>query len=368
MPRHDVAIYTPESVDWYERAGGQGGGAERQTMLLARALSTCGLRVAHIVFSPNDPVALPPRLTLVPRKAAGAQSLAGRLQEIARVWRALSSADARVTIVRGNSPALGVAAIHSKVKRRRLIFSSASDSDFASAGTAGRSFAHQLYRIGVRLADVIVVQSEDQTRLAHQLPGPRRIAHIPSFCEPVGSSDDSGGELNSMIWVGRVRSEKAPLRYVELAKALPDARFTMIPVVLDSKREYHELQEAARSVENLELLERCPHPQLMKLISRAAAVVNTSDVEGLPNVFLEAWAQGVPVLSLKCDPDGIIARRKLGIATSGSWERFVAGARELLNGGFPRAEFSRRARAYVEEVHSVDAVATRWAEVIAGLA
>ena len=51
MPSRDVAIYSPRSVHWYERKGSRGGGAERQMMLLARALAGRGIRVAHIVLA-----------------------------------------------------------------------------------------------------------------------------------------------------------------------------------------------------------------------------------------------------------------------------------------------------------------------------
>jgi glycosyltransferase involved in cell wall biosynthesis len=369
MFRREVAIYAPESVEWYERTGGQGGGAERQMMLLAKALSSRGVQVAHIVFQPQDPIALPSHLTLVRREEdAGKRSLAGGLQEAVRIWRALKVADARVTIVRMATPAVGVAALYCKLHRRRLIFSSANDSDFIPAATSDRSLSRALsralYRLGVRLADVVVVQSRDQVSLARRrFPGLREIVHIPSFCEPADKPDDEV-EQGSLLWIGRITAEKAPLRYVELARALPDGRFTMIPIELRASREHQQLRQAVRGIENLELGERLPHPQLMNMISRAVAVVNTSKVEGLPNVFLEAWARGIPVLSLECDPDGVIARRGLGIAASGSWDRFVAGARELLDGGLARAELSHRTRAYIEEVHSIDSVAARWADVI----
>jgi len=194
--------------------------------------------------------------------------------------------------------------------------------------------------------------------------GKREIVHIPSFCETADESDGDGAERGSLLWIGRVTAEKAPRRYVDLARALPDGRFTMVTIGPDASREHPELQEAARGVPNLELSENVPYPQLMEMISGAVAVVNTSTVEGLPNVFLEAWARGVPVLTLECDPDGVIERRELGIAASGSWDRFIAGARELLDGRFPRAELSRRTRAFIEEVHSIDAGAARWADVI----
>jgi glycosyltransferase involved in cell wall biosynthesis len=192
----------------------------------------------------------------------------------------------------------------------------------------------------------------------------REIVHIPSFCEPVEMADEELVASGPFLWIGRLTPAKRALRYVDLARALPEERFTMIPIVLDAKREHRELQEAARGVENLELRERLPHAQLMDMIAHSAGVVNTSNNEGMPNVFLEAWARGVPVLTLDYDPDGVIAKRRLGIAASGSWDRFVAGARELSNGRFSRTELSRRTRAYIEEVHSIDAVAARWVYVI----
>jgi hypothetical protein len=60
----------------------------------------------------------------------------------------------------------------------------------------------------------------------------------------------------------------------------------------------------------------------------------------------------------------VVAARGLGLAADGSWDRFVAGGRELWDTRRDRAELSRRTRAYIEEVHSIDAVAARWADVV----
>jgi glycosyltransferase involved in cell wall biosynthesis len=87
--------------------------------------------------------------------------------------------------------------------------------------------------------------------------------------------------------------------------------------------------------------------------------------EGMPNVFLESWMRGVPVLSLQVDPDGIIARHGLGVAAGGSWERFTAGARELWQGRDHGDELAGHVRAYVEAVHSPRAVGERWSALIA---
>jgi glycosyltransferase involved in cell wall biosynthesis len=367
MPAHDVAIYSPRSVHWYERGDSRGGGAERQMMLLARALAARGARVAHVVLQPRDPVPLPPGLDLVTRAPeVESRSLVEGLREAVRVWRALGAADARVTVVRMATPALGVVGVWCRLHRRRLVFSSANDSDFVErAGTDGLP-KRLLYRLGLRLADVVVVQSGDQIRLAREsLPRRRHVVAIPSLCEPGGEMEASAAEPDAFLWIGRLTAVKDPQRFLDLAAALPDARFVLIPVPgsaapVDSS----DVREAARDLPNLTVSDPLPHRELMGLVARAAAIVNTSSVEGMPNVFLEAWARGVPVLTLRCDPDGVVAARGLGIAAGGSWDRFVAGGRELWDTRRNRAEVSRRTRGYIDEVHSVDAVAARWADVV----
>ncbi len=369
---HEVAIYTTSSATagLYDRSHGRAGGAERQMTLLARALAECGHRVAHIVYPAREQVPLSYPLTLVPRDPyAGGRRIVGGILEARALWRALRAADADVVVLRTASPLVGVAATFCRLRRRSFIFSSSNISDFTVEKMTSR-LNRALYRQGVRLANAVVVQSEDQRALALQaFPSLRRIVQIPSFAEvaassPAGDGQGSGG----FLWFGRAVPQKQPLLYVELARSFPEAQFLMIAVPdgRDS-RLVEELRDTARELPNLELIDALPHAQLMEMVSRSVAIVNTSTLEGMPNAFLEAWAYGVPVLTLQFDPDEIVARGRLGIAADGSWDRFVAGARTLWESRAEREELSRRVRSHVEAVHSPQAVATRWSELIAEL-
>jgi glycosyltransferase involved in cell wall biosynthesis len=365
--QHDVAIYAPFSSGLYNRARGRSGGAERQMTLLAHALATHGHSVAHIVYPVQDPVPLPnPQLELVYREPYTTnQRLVGRILESTRIWRALRRADTRVLIVRTGTPVVGLAAMYCRLRRRRLIFSSANNSDFTMETLSDRWYRRRLYSLGVRLADVVVVQSKDQLALARgAFPSLKEIVHIPSFAETVPPAATDDRKPDAFLWIGRLVEYKQPLRYVELARTLPEMRFVMIPVPDEPNSPLiEELHEAARQTPNLELLEPLPHARTMELIAGTVAIVNTSRLEGMPNVFLEAWARGVPVLTLQFDPDGVVEERELGIAAGGSWERFVAGARELWQERSSRQELSARTRQYIEEVHSTG-VGARWSELI----
>lgn len=368
--RHEVAIYTTSSgtAGFYDRAHGRAGGAERQMTLLARALAERGHRVAHVTYPPRDPVTLTYPLTLVYRdRYRGDRPRVGSLLEARAIWRALRSANADIVVLRTASPLVGVGAAFCKFNRRAFIFSSSNISDFTLEKMSSPRNRF-LYRLGVRLADVVVVQSQDQVALAQKaFPSIRRVVQIPSFAELAPSpTADEPARRDAFLWFGRCVGQKQPLRYVELAHALPEASFLMIPVPGEANsRELDDVRTAAETIPNLELLRPMPHDRLLQLISSAVAVVNTSVLEGMPNTFLEAWACGVPVLTLQFDPDGIVDRNSLGISAQGSWPRFVEGARELWEGRGDRENLAHRVRAYVQDAHSMEAVGARWSDLIA---
>lgn len=367
MPRHDVAIYAPLANLFYDRVERRGsGGAERQTFLLAQALARRGLRVAHIVYECADPVVDPGApVTLVqrpqPESHGSARDLAAKSLD---VWRALDEADARVAVFRGANAVLGIAGAWTRLHRRRLVFAGANNSDFTFQGAAAGTTRAPLFAAGVRAAHQIVVQSEEQVALARtRFPRAGEPLQINSFVEESRATDAQG---EAFLWVSRLVDYKRPLLYADLAEAVPEARFWMIPIQTPDPAHVPllaELQRRAEHLPNLELLEQRPHAELQDLVGRAAAMVNTSSYEGMPNTWLEGWARGVPALTLGFDPDDRVARHGLGVAAGGDWEAFVAGARRLWAGRADRCGFAETVRGYVRDAHGTQ-VEAAWAALV----
>jgi glycosyltransferase involved in cell wall biosynthesis len=370
--RNDIAIYAPFAFAYYEdpgQGGGAplgGGGGEFQTTLLARELAQRGLRVAHILHpikrlaSPAPPVEIVERKPDVPRRDA-----IGKLVEVLRMWRGLAAADARLYLFRGGGGQLMIGACFCLLRRRQFVLSASNDLDFVRRTDRGR-LGQAVYRMALRRARCVVVQTSQQLDLARrELGNGARVELIPSFAEPADGSPPSA-EPEAFLWVGRLVDYKLPLRYVELARALPEARFRMItPTTLETPEALsRQLAEASDELPNLELLPRQWRQRVLELVSRSTAVVVTSRYEGMPNVFLEAWARGAPVISLHFDPDGKIAEQGLGLFAAGSWGRFVDGARSLWHDPGLRREMGARARDYVAREHSPATVGKRWAEVL----
>jgi glycosyltransferase involved in cell wall biosynthesis len=335
---------------------------------LASELTRRGLCVAFIVYRIRHRRGIDPRITLVERKEhAGSSGPVRTLLEAVRVLRALVAANGRIVVVRSGTPVVGVIALYCRLWRRRFVFASANDLDFLDQW----SRRTRTYAFGVLSADAVVVQSQAQMILARRrFPAIRNLACIPSFADEPRPAE-LHGTPEAFYWVGRLVHYKRPLLYADLAEAIPEAPFRLIPLRPFADEEepeaFRQLQLAAARLPNLELRDSLPHPELVKELGRAVALVSTSSFEGMPNTFLEAWAQGVPVLTLSFDPDGVVRERRLGISAEGSWERFVTGARDLWLGRFPRGETAQRASSYLREVHSIESVGAKWHALLASV-
>ena len=366
QPKADVAIYAPLAAPLYVDGGGHTGGAEIQTFYLARALADAGLRVKHIV----EPL-VGQRLREPDR---GVEAVAvGRLpgaRVLARrrgIAASLAAANARLYIQRSAGYETAMVGTWARLHRRVFVFSSSSEGDFlvdretalqTGSGLDRRSILLQ-YRLGIRLAHLVVAQTERQRELARTKFGiDSRV--LRSFAEVAPAT---GCVREAFLWVGGLVGIKDPLAYLELARRVPEARFWMVVTDRAAGLELGDrVRREAATIPNLELLPARPRTELLDLYRRAVALVNTSRLEGFPNTFLEAWARGTSVLSLGIDPDGVIEANDLGVAAGGAIEVLAAAARARWES---RSDVdSEAAQEYIHRVHDPAVVGRAWVAVV----
>jgi glycosyltransferase involved in cell wall biosynthesis len=365
---YDVAFYVP----WIgprlvPEQGLSTGGAETQVFLLSRALAERGLSVCLLVFEIPG-IEIPSSVdgvdvVLRPRYRSG-QRLLGKLREAVNIRAALASVETETVVTRVAGPHVGLVGLFSR--RSRFVYSSASPPDFDFVRTVPKRRDRALFALGLRLADEIVVQTDEQRRACRERLG-RTPTLIRSLCE-VPEARPASPE--AFLWIGRYIGYKRPLEYVELARRVPEARFRMVASSTSETKGAasirQEVEVAARTVPNLELLPSLPRNELMELTRKAVAVVSTSEFEGMSNVLLEGWARGVPALVFSYDSDSLVERYGLGHVAGGSRERFVQQARELWTRRFERSELRARCRAYVEQHHAPERIAEQWEHAIVG--
>lgn len=246
----------------------------------------------------------------------------------------------------------------------RTIFHAAFDSDVEPRKALTlRPRWWPLYAWGLSRTDKIFVQHEGQLcRLPPQLRSKAYI--LPKVYIRAGADGDTGpvkphAERERYVaWVAMLRQHKRPDVLIEIARKLPAIRFVVCggPSTFMSAPAYSErIINELRKTPNIEYLGQVPPDKAQQLIAEAALLLSTSDTEGFPNTFVQAWSTGTPVVSLKIDPDRNIQRLGLG-AVSRTVERAVADITALIDSSDRRDSIGSRARSFIVENHSAATV------------
>jgi glycosyltransferase involved in cell wall biosynthesis len=366
-PSADVVVYAP-SAGFFYGVVGVTGGAELQSTYIARALALGGFRVRHVVedaaFSRTPEGVEVVRLPLHYREGGLPRRLA--------IVRGLRRADGHVYIQRTAGIETGFAGVYARLAGRRFVFSASHDADFSrdlrllrgQGGGLNRWTVRTQARIGMRCADAVVAQTKQQAEIARaSLRLHPQV--IPNFCD-LGAPRPVSRDV--FLWVGAFLGTKNPHSFLDLAERVSGADFVMVA------RERAGWERLAASVHaraarlaNVELLPVRPRSELLPLYNRAVALVSTSSLEGFPNVFLEAWARGVPTLSLHVDPDGVIARNGLGAVASGSPDELVRITQRYVDDPTAADVAGDRAYRYVQETHSPEVVGAAWVDLVGRL-
>jgi glycosyltransferase involved in cell wall biosynthesis len=338
----------------------QVGGAEVQQSILARLLAANGYRASMICLDYGQPRRAEVDGVTVHRLYSmkqGVPVLRFLHPRLTSMWRALREADADIYYCRAATMWVGVVAGFCRRHGRRLVYVGASNKDFVPGQGGQLRYARDrwLYRRGLAAADAIVVQNEVQRAdcLTHY---GRNALLIPSIyqlpaCGPAAPRD-------RILWVGTLQSGKRPEMLLELAERLPGRRFTMIGPPREREAEVYERVKArAAALPNVEFKGFLPLAEVEKWFDRARVVVNTSVYEGMPNVFLQAWARGVPT----------VATVDVGVAAHRVVADVEGMAREVEQLWHDRAA-GERCREHFERNHSSAQVLARYARLFERLA
>ncbi len=140
---------------------------------------------------------------------------------------------------------------------------------------------------------------------------------LENWQKQIGNSnfENPWGAEKFVLWIGRAEEvHKKPSRFVELAKRCPTKKFLMILNSSDYDVEKEIKRQAPR---NLKILEMVPFREMPGLFSHAIVLVNTSTGEGFPNLFLQAIASRVPIISYEVGED-FLSQSGAGVCVRGN--------------------------------------------------
>lgn len=228
------------------------------------------------------------------------------------------------------------------------------DSTFISPyGDAGAT----CWRI-LRDADAIVAQTPEQqqmlsvrfARTATVIANPIDVAEWDARRSPAAAPRETGGLERFVLWVGRAEDvHKRPQVCLEVARRCPHIDFLMIMNPRDPQvaAAVHRARPA-----NVRILSAVPFARMPAVLARAAALVNTSSLEGFSNLFLQAALSRVPIASLEVG-EAFLARLGCGCFAHGRLDTLCAGLDEYWRHGAPQEQLDL-ARAFVVRHHDLE--------------
>lgn len=347
------------------------GGAERQVQMIAEALRASSWRTVYICqrsvekparesVSGMDVIALPPRK----RRSAWLNYRALR--------QAMIQSEADIFYQRVRHPYTGLAVEIARRLRTPIVFAAASKADVyrrrdlrwsSHAGNPLDELLHPLNRWfedrGIARADAVILQTEEQLELLRSQYRREGVV-IPNHIVISNASPAKKNAPPEVLWISNIKPFKRPELFLDLAKRCVDlpVRFVMIGGCA-SLNLLKEIKAAEEALANVMYLGPLNPKEAEKRIAGATLLVNTSEFEGFPNAFQQAWANGVPTFSLGVDPDGVITRKGLG-GCFATIEELENGVRRILSDDKNLKVIASQARDFARSVYDLEKILPRY--------
>jgi glycosyltransferase involved in cell wall biosynthesis len=346
------------------------GGAELQQTLLAKALVRHGYEVSMVVADHGqaDGASWDGIKTYKTyRHEEGLPVIRFVYPRWTRTWAAMRRADADIYYVSCAGMHVAEVVMFARAHRRKVVFRIASDSDCDPKTLLIRFWRdRKLYAYGLRRVDAVLAQTPvQQQAMMRNFARTSELAR--SLANPSASPADLPDRDISVLWVSNIQQLKRPELLLDLAQTVPHLKFHMVGGVFPGHEAlYAEIRQRAESLPNVTFHGNVSYHGVSTFYARARVLVNTSDIEGFPNTYLQAWAHGTPVVAFH-DPNGVIEREGLGVAAKDIANMSVA-AQELCAEAQIWEATSNRCKAFMTREYDEDKTLVSYLRVIDGLA
>ena len=341
------------------------GGAEVQQSVQMRALLRAGCRISVLTKDHGQPDVVDcDGITVYKIPDAGRRGWPGlrffhpRMSDLVRLLRRISP---DIVFMQTAGEQVASAAVYARLSGRPFVFAGASDKDFVMGPLPGMPPQHTaLDRWGLRAAEAVVVQNVAQLELL------KRHFHRDGYLiqngyeEPLAQPAAFDGPV---LWAATVKPLKRPDLVLSLARRLRHLRFLMVGgagVDRGAQAYFDGIARQARGLSNLTMTGHVPFRDVGAAFDGASVCLNTSDYEGLPNTFMQAWLRGIPTLSF-VRPES--APGVSGTLACDDLDHMVLRLDRLTRDRAAWAASSQACRRHFDDHHTIDVAVQRYLEV-----
>jgi glycosyltransferase involved in cell wall biosynthesis len=203
-------------------------------------------------------------------------------------------------------------------------------------------------------ANRIICQAQYQNTLLRANYGRSCDLILPNFHPSPEKPIKKKASPIKIVWVANFKRLKQPELFLDLAEKFQGnqlAEFIMIGR-LGSGIWQDRLIEKTSRLNNLEYKGELSIDGVNEALNESHIFVNTSQYEGYPNTYIQAWMREVPVVTLNCDPDDVIKTEGLGFHSK-TFQQMVQDVATLIENQQLREKMGERARKYAWSTFSV---------------
>ncbi len=255
--------------------------------------------------------------------------------------------------------------IFCRLTRGKLIYVGQSDKDvnIKLLLTLQNKFAVYLYRAGMSFVDYAVAQTKIQLQGFKKFGKPTSIIkNVVTLHKPALEE-----KKNYILWVGNDTTNKQAELVPELALQLPNYTFKMILATADDSILDKTFRQKSVEIKNFDYIGFVPFRKIAHYFAHATLLINTSVREGFPNVFLQAWQNGTPVISLHVDPDRIISTYGIGMCASGNLQTMCDSINTLMKNHDLLKKMRNKSVDYVQQEHDLQKGINEYIKIIDSL-
>jgi len=348
------------------------GGGELQIALLAKALTSQGHEVVVVDLDIEEGFVTDDGIRVYPVTGynSGMKMFRTLTHRLPALYSTFVEMKADVYYCRIREYRHIIVYLATRKVKAKFIMSLASDLDILGIGKRWKHFYSSnvkdlwgvfngvmgeiVYPFLLRKADLVLVQHDGQKEILLSKGITSKVFYnLIDVNSLKWTTDDDAA--SSFVYVGSLDKRKGFEDFFEIVRRTPMHKYRVIGKVRDKtgNRLYRQLADFS----NVKLMGKLSHADTINEISRSRALISTSPMEGFPNIFIEAWGCGVPVLSLYVDPGDVIKREGLGYVANGNLDLLIETMPSLNRS----EEFSHKARTYVQTHHALTDV--RMAEI-----
>jgi len=354
--------------------GNQGsiGGVERQTSLMAKWFAEKGHKVSLLTWvegKADDEVIDGVNVIKICRQDSGLPGIRFFHPRWTGLIAAMKRADADVYYQNCGEYVTGQVAMWCKMNSKKFLYSLASDADADPLFPVMYTLRERwLYKYGLLNADKVVTQTKVQMNLL------KNGFNLESSIMPMPCNGPDQNQYQALpwhtgkptiLWVARIHECKRLEMFLQVVAELPKYNFVVAGSPGKDNAYSQALLNTMSKLDNVTYLGMVARAQMPELYRSGTLLCCSSEYEGFPNTFLEAWSQGVPIVST-FDPDHLIRDRQLGFDAV-TKDDLISGIKKLCSDPELWQQYSDNARDYYQENHSVDQVMERFEAIFTEL-